>query len=349
MALSFEEAMGTLKAMFEGFDNASLEAVLRANNGHMERTVDQLLTMDPAHMTAAAGAPSGPNAMTAGPAAPSGAPFGAVGAYDYGFQSGRGLPAAPQEPPAPAPQPPQPPVPPVMHGAAAPIRVPCTLPDDFLRVPGTRSSGGGSAGQSQLQRDELLAQMLQDELFLAELQQNDEFRGMFAPGHGDLSAREAAYGRAGGAARAPRAPSRSQRGGGSGRGMGSRGPGRFSRRSSASGGGGGGGSSEGPSMQERLSAMGSDMRQRMAAAYSRFRSGSTNSSSSSRGRSAEHVPLTQQDDDDDDEDEVVAWDSADGGSGAAARRHVLDRHVGAAGTEAEVEMHAVGRHGKKDD
>ena len=101
-------------------------------------------------------------------------------------------------------------------------------------------------------------------------------------------------------------------------------------------------------MQERLSAMGSDMRQRMAAAYSRFRSGSTNSAASRR-RSAEHVPLTQQDDDED-EDEVVAWDSgADGSSGATARRHVLDRHMSAAGSEAEVEMHAVGRHGKKDD
>lgn len=44
--ISYEAAMATLKTMFPKADEAVVTMVLEANGGHMERTVEQLLTMD---------------------------------------------------------------------------------------------------------------------------------------------------------------------------------------------------------------------------------------------------------------------------------------------------------------
>ena len=45
MALSFQDAVQTLKGMFGDFDDETLGMVLQSNGGHMERTVDVLLGM----------------------------------------------------------------------------------------------------------------------------------------------------------------------------------------------------------------------------------------------------------------------------------------------------------------
>jgi hypothetical protein len=45
MALSYEDAVQTLKGMFSDFDEETLGMVLQSNGGHMERTVDVLLGM----------------------------------------------------------------------------------------------------------------------------------------------------------------------------------------------------------------------------------------------------------------------------------------------------------------
>lgn len=45
MSVTYEEAIATLKAMFEGADEATLKSVLQANGVHMERSIEQLLRM----------------------------------------------------------------------------------------------------------------------------------------------------------------------------------------------------------------------------------------------------------------------------------------------------------------
>eukprot|EP00002_Diphylleia_rotans_P020110 TRINITY_DN3896_c0_g2_i1.p1 TRINITY_DN3896_c0_g2~~TRINITY_DN3896_c0_g2_i1.p1 ORF type:complete len:238 (+),score=60.29 TRINITY_DN3896_c0_g2_i1:50-763(+) len=45
MSISLEEGVATLQAMFEGVDREVIVAVLEANRGNMERSVDALLTM----------------------------------------------------------------------------------------------------------------------------------------------------------------------------------------------------------------------------------------------------------------------------------------------------------------
>jgi hypothetical protein len=43
MSVSYEDAMDTLRAMFENFDRDFLSCILEANDGHLERTIDTLL------------------------------------------------------------------------------------------------------------------------------------------------------------------------------------------------------------------------------------------------------------------------------------------------------------------
>jgi hypothetical protein len=65
-----------------------------------------------------------------------------------------------------------------------------TLPDDFLRLP-SDPAGGGADLSEQEQRDAVLAQMLQDEIFRQELMENDEFSSHFQSGRGQRSASRA--------------------------------------------------------------------------------------------------------------------------------------------------------------
>lgn len=158
MAISYEEALETLQAMFaEPWTRQSLDAVLRHEKGHMENTCELILQhgdLDPRilverlknggtepqvaideelarQLTASSGA-SNNNSR---------------GGSGEGAKKGRGTPA--------------------------------TLPDDFLRLPGYRQSSaarsGSISGNGTAMDDETLARMLQDQLFSEELARNPDF------------------------------------------------------------------------------------------------------------------------------------------------------------------------------
>ncbi|KAF0685669.1 Aste57867_22505 [Aphanomyces stellatus] len=121
MSISVDEAIGTLSVMFESYDKDTLIAVLEANDGHLERTIDTLLAMQSDNELAAAEAQGITSATTLPPPAPSS--------------------------------------PRVNVPARQSTRV--SLPDDFLRVPGTVTD--------QEMQDRMLAEMLQNELFRQEI------------------------------------------------------------------------------------------------------------------------------------------------------------------------------------
>ncbi|OQR87686.1 hypothetical protein ACHHYP_08170 [Achlya hypogyna] len=52
MAVSYEDAMATLGAMFEGFDRETISCVLDVNQGQLEKTIDTLLRMQADDTTA---------------------------------------------------------------------------------------------------------------------------------------------------------------------------------------------------------------------------------------------------------------------------------------------------------
>ena len=130
--VTYEDAMATLQSMFGGVDREVIGMVLQSNNGHVEKTVENLL------------------AMTGGAAA-------ADVQQQSSFQSSLTVPSSSSSSSS--------------YGGAQSV-----LPDDFLRPPSyfiAQLSGPGRKGSmSQLESDAILAQMLQDELFMAELQQN---------------------------------------------------------------------------------------------------------------------------------------------------------------------------------
>lgn len=45
MSLSYEEAIGSLKSMFPEWDDETLGTLLMANNYHVERTIETILSM----------------------------------------------------------------------------------------------------------------------------------------------------------------------------------------------------------------------------------------------------------------------------------------------------------------
>lgn len=155
MAISYEEALATLQAMFtEPWTRESLDAVLRHEKGHMENTCDLILMhgdKDPQILIDCLknGGPEPQVAMDeelarqmtdSGREASSGNTSG-----------GRGTPT--------------------------------TLPVDFLRLPGfvpppsetNRTAATGNSANGQPMDDEALARMLQDELFSEELARNPDF------------------------------------------------------------------------------------------------------------------------------------------------------------------------------
>lgn len=174
MSISYEEALATLQAMFaEPWTRESLDTVLRHFQGHMENTVDSILShgdkppqelLDrlksgaPAQDTAldeqlARQLSQGQTRQQAAPTTSGGGSDAAAAATQPAAKKGRGTPT--------------------------------TLPDDFLRIPGRTptsdsagtATGGAttSTGQSTLDADEALARMLQDELFSEELARNPDF------------------------------------------------------------------------------------------------------------------------------------------------------------------------------
>ena len=156
MAITYEEALATLEAMFgDPWTRETLDAVLRHEKGHMENTCDRILShgeKDPQALV---------NALQHQPALDE-------------------MLAQQQQQQQPSP-------PSSIEAVPKPSRgTPTELPEDFLRVPGfkyPRSSGrrGGTSGAAAgggaatVMDDETLARMLQDELFSEELARNPDF------------------------------------------------------------------------------------------------------------------------------------------------------------------------------
>jgi hypothetical protein len=118
MSIPYEEAVNTLQSMFGGMDRDVICAVLHANRGHMERTIDQLLAMS------------------------------GDGISNGNTNESNNVNVASPPPPSPNPSP-------------------------VTRPP------AHSQNLSQIQQDELLARMLQNELFMQEIRTNREFNGVF--------------------------------------------------------------------------------------------------------------------------------------------------------------------------
>ncbi|KAJ0408755.1 hypothetical protein P43SY_001979 [Pythium insidiosum] len=140
MALSYDEGMATLRSIFPSWDPQVLSELLEANQGNLESTIEMALSMEP----------PAPSVRTPPPPAPS-----------------RQLP---YNPPRVSPR--------ARDPSGRRSRV--TLPDDFLRLPSDLSDAvGAHALSEQEQRDEMLARMLQDEIFRQELMADEELSAHF--------------------------------------------------------------------------------------------------------------------------------------------------------------------------
>lgn len=149
--MPYREAIATLKSMFEGVDDAVIVAVLEANNMQLEPTIEQLLEMQrdaPAPSGGGAAASPPPPAAAAPSAAAATAPTPAAAA------PGVGHPAVPS--------------------ASGSRRRRKELPPGFLAIPAVGPASATSTPADQLAQDEALARMMQDERFMAELQQDPE-------------------------------------------------------------------------------------------------------------------------------------------------------------------------------
>jgi hypothetical protein len=186
MAISYEEALETLQAMFaDPWTRQTLDAVLRHEKGHMENTCELILEhgdKDPQILVdrLKAGGPAPQVAMDEELARQLTASSSSAAASNNSNRSrGEGGGGASQN---------------IGRGT------PTTLPDDFLRLPGYRRSSGRSGTTStnnnnaannnnnnngqQPMDDEALARMLQDELFSEELARNPDFAHLAGHGRG---------------------------------------------------------------------------------------------------------------------------------------------------------------------
>ena len=164
MAISYEEALETLQAMFtDPWNRDTLDAVLRHQKGHMENTVDFILRhsgKDPQTLVDQLQAGINPDAsntamdaelarqLSQGQQAPSNRTVPQQSSSASHKGGGRGTPTV--------------------------------LPDDFLRIPGrptttTTTTTATTTSASTLESDAALARMLQDELFSEELARNPDF------------------------------------------------------------------------------------------------------------------------------------------------------------------------------
>lgn len=175
MALSYEEGMSALRAMFPSWDAPVLAELLEANEGHLENTIDMVLTMEP---------PVNDNTQSA--SSSNAHSHGASARHSDADYDSYALPAAPSSSmyavaaasPAPAPSfrksPNTSPRRKAGHQRASRV----TLPDDFLVLP-VNSSYGHHELSEQEQRDAILAEMLQNEIFRQELLASEEFSSHF--------------------------------------------------------------------------------------------------------------------------------------------------------------------------
>ena len=175
MAISYEEALETLQAMFtDPWDRETLDAVLRHQKGHMENTVDFILRhtgKDPQTLVDQLQAGINPDdsntsldaelarQLSQGQAAPR-------NRTDANHQQQQQQQRQPQSSSTAS-----------RKGGGR--GTPTVLPDDFLRVPGRPAAATAAAttttSKSTMESDAALARMLQDELFSEELSRNPDF------------------------------------------------------------------------------------------------------------------------------------------------------------------------------
>ena len=200
--LDFSQAMADFKVMFPNMDNDVIEAVLRSNNGAVDATIDQLLTMTADIESSAPGGGGAPdNSLPSYTEAVDsvGDLLGAASLRDTGQPEGLGA----------------------AGGGAGPVRgeplrriknwnppLLGKLPPDFLRLTPRGSRPGHSythpdrphhhhtgararpshpqgetGGQQQMVDDEKFAMMLQNEEFMQELRGNQEFMSALEEEH----------------------------------------------------------------------------------------------------------------------------------------------------------------------
>mmetsp|Transcript_26804 Transcript_26804/g.53495 ORF Transcript_26804/g.53495 Transcript_26804/m.53495 type:complete len:367 (+) Transcript_26804:162-1262(+) len=231
MTLSYDDALSTLTAMFGApWDQDSLSKILRHHGGHMENTVDMVLTHGAENSPSSlidkieGRSGGGGGGVSAAPAASATALDAAIAlqlaeeeeedlerriqaaersspgrrTFDGGVRgnSQRGLSrrVAAQPPP-----PPTPPVVPAPRPQSKGRGTPTDLPDDFLRVPGFVPTTDFSAAPMD---DEQLARMIMaDEEMLAQLERRDGGGRLFPPRTATTAGTAASPGTAWGGAR----------------------------------------------------------------------------------------------------------------------------------------------------
>ena len=176
--LEFNEAMKNFKNMFPSMDRDVIEAVLRANNGLVDATIDQLLDMGAGEIDNVDS-----NSTPRLPAYTDSHPHEPPPSYsDVVSTEQATTDTAASPPPRPLPARPYCAWNPPLLGA---------LPDDFLRLSPVRSesrpsparpvSGGNSNSTTALKElqqfleDEKMARFLQNEEFMRELRRNEDF------------------------------------------------------------------------------------------------------------------------------------------------------------------------------
>lgn len=139
MSISYEEAISTLKVMFPDWDEETLSTVLVSNQYHVERTIENILSMcgDSDVSSNPAPAPIPVTQQSPQPSSAAHAPIPSVSSPNRAIAA-----------PAPA------------LNSKQDRGIKCTLPEDFLRPPGY---------QYRIFADEELALMLQNELFQREV------------------------------------------------------------------------------------------------------------------------------------------------------------------------------------
>lgn len=242
MSITYEEALSTLTSMFgDPWTKETLDAVLRHHEGHMENTVETVLShgdSDPADLVERL---KNPGSASDHVDADEELARQLASESESGRRSAGGNTSRRATGAAPATGP---------NGRK--LRgTPTQLPPDFLRVTG---------GSADIDADEQLARMLQDELFTRELANNPEFAHLAGRGRG----RGSNTGTGRGSATSTSA-GRGAGGGwfsGAGRPAGSAFPG-FGRGTTSTAGQGAGGQQEGPNVMDNLKGMGDTARKRL--------------------------------------------------------------------------------------
>jgi len=160
MAIRFEDALNTLVEMFPHLPRESVKNCLIQNNGHMENTVSVLLASPPSGFMAPAPQPrAAPQFNRPAPRQNRAIPPQQVW--------GRPQRNQPRPQPRARPQRQQP---------VQPARPAHNLSDDFLRPPSYFfKKYGANPAQSMTDEDAILAKVLQDSMFMAQLRENPEW------------------------------------------------------------------------------------------------------------------------------------------------------------------------------